>query len=68
VDDGSHFINHQVDTFKALFPFLDIGGWYIIEDIREDNVKNIIKEVPNCQIICTKPTGDNTIAIIRKQI
>ena len=33
IDDGSHFGEHQVITFKSLFPYLSDGGLYIIEDI-----------------------------------
>ena len=32
-DDGSHVPAHQLLTFNALFPFLEEGGVYIIEDI-----------------------------------
>jgi len=32
-DDGSHVPEHQLLTFNKLFPLLEIGGVYIIEDI-----------------------------------
>ena len=32
-DDGSHIPEHQVLTFNKLFPILEDGGIYIIEDI-----------------------------------
>ena len=32
-DDGSHIPEHQLLTFNKLFPVLEIGGVYIIEDI-----------------------------------
>lgn len=32
-DDGSHVPQHQLLTFNKLFPILDNGGVYIIEDI-----------------------------------
>lgn len=32
-DDGSHHPEHQLLTFNALFPTLEVGGVYIIEDI-----------------------------------
>lgn len=32
-DDGSHIPEHQLLTFNALFPLLEVGGVYIIEDI-----------------------------------
>ena len=33
IDDGSHFGEHQVNSFKTLFPYLENGGVYIIEDL-----------------------------------
>lgn len=32
VDDGSHFVDHQIISFDSLFPLLNPGGFYIIED------------------------------------
>ena len=32
IDDGSHFVNHQLISFKTLFPKIKPGGFYIIED------------------------------------
>lgn len=34
VDDGSHMFEDQNASLKALFPFVSINGWYVIEDIR----------------------------------
>jgi len=33
IDDGSHINEHVIDTFKLLFPKLNDGGIYIVEDI-----------------------------------
>lgn len=33
IDDGSHQVSHQIFTFKALFPYVREGGYYIIEDL-----------------------------------
>ena len=33
IDDGSHINKHQIGTFKALFPMLNDGGIYVIEDL-----------------------------------
>jgi hypothetical protein len=33
IDDGSHLFKHQIKTFNILFPLLNSGGIYIIEDI-----------------------------------
>lgn len=34
IDDGSHLNNHQIKTFKLLFPYLNNGGLYFIEDVQ----------------------------------
>ena len=34
IDDGSHILNDQVETFKLYFPKLKKGGIYIIEDVQ----------------------------------
>lgn len=33
VDDGSHASHHQQISLGVLFPFLNPGGWYVIEDL-----------------------------------
>jgi len=33
IDDGGHTMNQQINSFKALFPFVKSGGIYIIEDL-----------------------------------
>lgn len=33
IDDGSHWVNHQVASFEILNRFLSVNGIYIIEDI-----------------------------------
>ena len=33
VDDGGHMMNQQITSFKTLFPLLNDGGFYVIEDI-----------------------------------
>lgn len=32
VDDGSHLVDHMLQTFDMVFPHIKSGGWYIIED------------------------------------
>lgn len=32
VDDGSHYSNHQILTFEKLFPHMNEGGVYFVED------------------------------------
>ncbi|TWB41177.1 class I SAM-dependent methyltransferase [Nitrospirillum pindoramense] len=33
IDDGSHIWDHQILTLQQLFPWLNLGGIYILEDI-----------------------------------
>jgi hypothetical protein len=33
IDDGSHFVDHQLTSFKALYKYLNNDGLYIIEDL-----------------------------------
>lgn len=33
IDDGSHRIDHQRISFDVLWPFLSVGGIYVIEDL-----------------------------------
>lgn len=34
VDDGSHVSDHVVASFQALFPLLEDGGTYVVEDLQ----------------------------------
>ena len=33
IDDGSHVGEHQWTSFRALFPAVAPGGWYVLEDL-----------------------------------
>jgi len=33
IDDGGHTMKQQIETFEALFPRLNKGGLYVIEDL-----------------------------------
>jgi hypothetical protein len=33
IDDGSHIASHVHASFRALFPAVRPGGWYVIEDL-----------------------------------
>ena len=33
LDDGSHHWDHQITTFRTLYPFIKPGGFYVMEDI-----------------------------------
>ena len=38
VDDGSHEREHMVLTFKTLWPLVKVGGYYIIEDVKREDL------------------------------
>lgn len=42
IDDGSHNPIDQIFTFQAIFPHLKKGAKYIIEDVADDDVINIL--------------------------
>ena len=56
IDDGSHYVDHQIHSFNILFPFLNDNGMYFIEDmlsshmrymggsINIDNEKNLVSK------------------------
>ena len=33
IDDGSHQLDHAVNTFNECLSWLSVGGWYVVEDI-----------------------------------
>lgn len=33
IDDGSHHTQHQIYSFKTLFPYVKSGGIYVVEDL-----------------------------------
>lgn len=36
VDDGSHLLQETKNTFFALLPLLNVNGWFVVEDIKEE--------------------------------
>jgi len=71
VDDGSHLVEHQIFSFKTLFPFLSFGGIYVIEDC--SRIKELMQGLQgyNFAIIPSNPkteTGndDNYLLVIKK--
>ena len=70
IDDGSHVFKHQIKTFNILFPKLNIGGIYIIEDIRDiDSCKEFFLSIPNSKIFDfrnIKNRSDDVIVEIKK--
>tara|TARA_R110001606_G_scaffold389515_1_gene555687 strand:- start:1580 stop:2128 length:549 start_codon:yes stop_codon:yes gene_type:complete len=42
IDDGSHKLHHQIKSFELLFPVLNKGGLYFIEDIISGNNEELL--------------------------
>jgi cephalosporin hydroxylase len=48
IDDGSHYIEHQVATFNMLKDFVNPNGLYIIEDVQNiEQEKSILEKLHN---------------------
>jgi len=45
VDDGSHHLEHQIDTWKRLWLLLNPGGYYIIEDVLPENADKFLEQL-----------------------
>jgi len=53
LDDGSHIESHQKISFTTLWKYLNVGGYYIIEDIRKnklDHMSELYKQFTDCKI------------------
>lgn len=52
IDDGSHILEHQIISFKTLFPY--VKDIYIIEDVMKydiDKISQLENEYDNCKCI-----------------
>ena len=38
LDDGSHIVEHMILSFNTLFKYVKPGGFYIIEDIKKNDL------------------------------
>lgn len=47
LDDGSHDLNHMILSMCALEQYLTPNGYYIIEDVRSQQIQPIIQSIPN---------------------
>ncbi len=75
IDDGSHVLDHQLASFIALYPRLNPGGIYIIEDIGgvsrdpDKDMKILQENLGPCEVIDLRyKTGryDDILMIWRK--
>jgi 8-demethyl-8-alpha-L-rhamnosyltetracenomycin-C 2'-O-methyltransferase len=70
VDDGSHYGEHIVTSFKTLYPYLKEGGIYIIEDLHAAQLDEykMIEEIKALNYPCKEfyQTHHNKLLIIVK--
>ncbi len=74
IDDGSHMMKAQQTSFKELFPFVKIGGYYVIEEFDlQDGVgphKNLESYglLRGVQIHQTpSPNGEELLIVVKKE-
>lgn len=53
IDDGSHQAHHIMASFRALFPRLAPGGWYIIEDLNITGSMDQVEITPHSYFVQT---------------
>lgn len=73
LDDGSHYAEHQAETFNCFWPHVAKNGLYLIEDIWGENVleKKLLEKHPNLKIekFDLRPKsgyGDSMIFLMKK--
>lgn len=63
VDDGSHKVKDQVDTFDLLYHTLAPGGLYIIEDVNGDVVSESLV-IPHLRVgVCSSDLTGHCVVI-----
>src|SRR5688572_33433607 len=55
IDDGSHRWDHQRTALKELFPMVEPGGYYVVEDIHTSYEPNFAgkDDIPFVQVLKT---------------
>lgn len=70
VDDGSHCINDIIIAFGVLYPFLVANGYYIIEDIANDDYLERLASLPSAKVFDMRhKTGrfDDALVVLTHQ-
>lgn len=66
VDDGSHLMEDATATFKLLYPYLNVGGFYFIEDIHNPKLLNMLRQFDVEPITFNTVHPENALILIRK--
>jgi hypothetical protein len=73
IDDGSHVVEHQINSIKTISKYLSKGGLYIIEDIRDSDIdifRNL--KIENLELVqvynewIEKSPGQNSFVLYRR--
>jgi hypothetical protein len=70
VDDASHVLEHQKLCLEELWPLLEEGGLYIIEDIYTIEQANEFRNWPGFTLVDTRAIGaaNDICVILRKEV
>lgn len=77
IDDGSHYLKETKTTFKKLLPILEVGGWFVVEDIKsefEEEWKSISENLSenytsyliNMNDLNETRSNDNIVLVVRR--
>lgn len=70
IDDGSHHVEDQLQTFNLLYSRLNSGGIYVIEDVNSDgSIQELRNKLPNCEVLDrrhVKGRFDDVLVVVRK--
>jgi cephalosporin hydroxylase len=70
IDDGSHRMNYQINTFNLFYKYIKEGGYYIIEDIQNvDFELPEFKKLGECTVVdrrAFKRIEDDVLLVYRK--
>lgn len=77
IDDGSHYLEETKRTFRKLLPTLQVGGWFIVEDIKaefEEKWEEIANALPhkylwyliNMNDLAKTRSKDNIVLAVRR--
>lgn len=83
VDDGCHHLQETVNTFQTMLPWLKVGGWFVVEDIRIEfenswkNISSLLADKYECFLIPMNEgnydiqsglqMSDNTVLVVHRK-
>lgn len=83
VDDGCHLLQETVNTFQTMLPWLKVGGWFVVEDIKIEfenswnNISSLLADKYECFLIPMNEgnfdiqsglqMSDNTVLVVHRK-